>query len=190
MRRFRHPALFSAPHFGRARRAPVTVVALAQPASRLSSIGRLFGVGALAAAVFAASSAIGAMGAEGGPGVPVRAGAEAAPKTSGHWVDSWVSMPQLTEPNNMPPPPFTQNNLVLADATLRQTIRASVGSKQMRLRFSNAFGGAALPITRVSVALPAGGQAGVSAIQPGTTQPVTFHGRSSVVIPVGAQMVS
>jgi lysophospholipase L1-like esterase len=60
----------------------------------------------------------------------------------------------------------------------------------MRLRLSNAFGGAALPVTAVSVALPAGGQAGVSAIRPGTAQPVTFNGRSSMVIPVGAQMVS
>jgi lysophospholipase L1-like esterase len=108
----------------------------------------------------------------------------------GHWVDTWVSMPQLTEPANMPPAPFTQNNLVLANSTLRQTIHASVGGQQMRLRFSNAFGGTALPITAASVALPLGGQAGVSAIQPGTSQPITFHGQSSVVIPVGAQMVS
>ena len=25
---------------------------------------------------------------------------------SKHWVDTWVSMPQLTEPANLPPPPF------------------------------------------------------------------------------------
>ena len=24
----------------------------------------------------------------------------------GHWVDTWVSMPQLTEPANLPPAPF------------------------------------------------------------------------------------
>jgi lysophospholipase L1-like esterase len=119
-----------------------------------------------------------------------------AARTSGgghpasHWVDTWVSMPQLTEPGNMPPPPFTQNNLVFADSTVRQTFHSSVAGQQIRLRFSNAFGGTDLPITAVSVALPAGGQAGVSAIQPGTSHPVTFHGRSSVDIPVGAQVVS
>lgn len=109
---------------------------------------------------------------------------------NGHWVDSWVSMPQLTEPGNLPPAPFLQENLVFADSTLRQTIHTSVGGQQMRLRFSNAFGGAALPITAASVALPAGGQAGVSAIQPGTSRPITFDGRASVSIPVGAQIVS
>jgi lysophospholipase L1-like esterase len=105
-------------------------------------------------------------------------------------VGTWASMPQLTEPANLPPAPFTQDNLVLADSTVRQTVHTSVGGGRMRLRFSNAFGGAALPITRVSVALPAGGQAGVSAIQPGTARPVTFFGRLSVVVPVGAQVVS
>jgi lysophospholipase L1-like esterase len=99
-------------------------------------------------------------------------------------------MPQLTEESNMPPPPFTQENLVLADSTLRQTVHVSTGGDEVRLRFSNAFGGAALPITAVSVALPLGGQAGVSAIEPGSSQPVTFSGNSSVVVPVGAQMVS
>ena len=108
----------------------------------------------------------------------------------GHWVDTWVSMPQLTEPGNLPPPPFTGTNVVLADSTVRQTVRISVGGQHLRLRISNAFGGAALPITAVSVALPAGGQAGVSAIEPGSTRAVTFHGRPSAVIPVGAQLVS
>jgi lysophospholipase L1-like esterase len=99
-------------------------------------------------------------------------------------------MPQLTEPENLPPAPFTRGNLVLADSTVRQTIHTSVGGNETRLRFSNAFGGTALPITRVSVAHPVDGRAGVSAIRPGTSRPVTFHRRPSVVIPVGAQMVS
>ena len=111
-------------------------------------------------------------------------------ETHGRWVSTWTAMPQLTEPANLPPAPFTQANAVLVDSTLRQTIRVSVAGPQLRLRFSNAFGGADLPITAVSLALPAGGQAGVSAIQPGSTRPVTFNGRPSVRIPVGAQMVS
>lgn len=149
--------------------------------SRRSAILSLVVVGVLTSAVGVASHAIGAAG----PGESAN-----PPGSPGHWVNTWVSMPQLTEPHNMPPPPFTEDGLVLADSTLRQTIRMSVGGHQMRLRFSNAFGGAALPITAVSVALPAGGQAGVSAIEPGTARPVTFHGKPSVVVPVGAQMVS
>lgn len=27
---------------------------------------------------------------------------------NGHWVDTWVSMPQLTEPANLPPAPFVR----------------------------------------------------------------------------------
>jgi lysophospholipase L1-like esterase len=106
------------------------------------------------------------------------------------WVHTWTSMPQLTEPGNMPPAPFTGTGVVFADTTLRQTVHATIGGSRLRVRFSNAFGGAALPITAVSVALPAGGQAGVSAIVPGSGRPVTFGGRPSVVVPVGAQVVS
>ena len=107
-----------------------------------------------------------------------------------HWVDTWVSMPQLTEPGNMPPAPFTQPDRVLADTTLRQTIHISIGGRELRLRFSNAFGGTDLPITAVTVALPADGQAGVSAIQPGSSRPIAFDGQPGVDIPVGSQAVS
>lgn len=113
-----------------------------------------------------------------------------SPAVGGRWVHTWVSMPQLTEPGDLPPAPFRRDNLVLADATLRQTIRSSVGGRRLRLRVSNAFGGAALPITAMTVARPADGRAGVSAIQPGSARPVTFNGRSAVVVPVGALMVA
>jgi lysophospholipase L1-like esterase len=95
-------------------------------------------------------------------------------------------MPQLTEPRNLPPAPFTQ----FLDTTLRQTIRVTIAGERMRLRLSNVFGDEPLPITAVSVALPAGGQAGVSGIQAGSSRPVTFTGQSCVVLPPGAQMLS
>jgi lysophospholipase L1-like esterase len=99
-------------------------------------------------------------------------------------------MPQLTEPNNLPPAPFTGPDSVLVDTTLRQTVHTSVAGRAVRLRFSNAFGGAPLPITAVSVARPAGGRAGVAAIEPGSSRPVTFSGRPSITVPIGAQAVS
>ncbi|ONI84677.1 SGNH hydrolase [Saccharothrix sp. ALI-22-I] len=108
----------------------------------------------------------------------------------GRWVHTWVSSPQQTNPADMPPAPFTRDGSVLADATLRQTVHTSIGGDRLRLRFSNVFGGAALPITAVSVALPVDGRAGVSAIEPGSVHPITFHGRSAVVVPVGTQVVS
>ena len=123
------------------------------------------------------------------PAVKISAAANAN-ADAGHWVGTWAAAPQLTEPSNMPPPPFTQDNLVFADSTVRQSIHVTAGGRLIRLRFSNAYGGTDLPITSVSVALPAGGQAGVSAIEPGTAHPVTFDGRTAIDIPVGAQLVS
>jgi lysophospholipase L1-like esterase len=113
-----------------------------------------------------------------------------APVRAGHWVHTWTSMPQLTEPANLPPAPFTQPDRVLADATLRQTIHVSVGGRQLRLRFSNAFGTTPLPITEVQIARPVGGAAGVGAIVPGSARRVTFDDAPSVVIPTGSQAVS
>lgn len=106
------------------------------------------------------------------------------------WLHTWVSMPQLTEPGNLPPAPFTGDGVVLADTTLRQTVHTSVAGSSLRLRFSNAFGGAVLPITGVTVAWPLDGAAGVAAIRPGSARPVTFSGREGASVPVGAQVVS
>ena len=149
---------------------------------RRSSILSLFAAAAVTAAVV--TPALGA-GDGHGPGSSPAPG-----ERNARWVSTWTSMPQLTEPGNMPPAPFTQDGSVLDDATLRQTVHVSTGGEHIRLRFSNAFGGTALPITKVSVALPLDGGAGVSAVKAGTTRSVTFQGRSSVSVPVGAQAVS
>jgi lysophospholipase L1-like esterase len=103
-----------------------------------------------------------------------------APDRDGHWVGTWASAPQLTEPNNMPPPPG------LADATLRQIVHVSIGGNQLRVQFSNAFGTAPLTITSAHVARAAGD----SAIRPDSDRALTFHGKSSVTIPPGAPIVS
>ncbi|MEU2623130.1 SGNH/GDSL hydrolase family protein [Streptomyces sp. NPDC007157] len=107
-----------------------------------------------------------------------------------HWVNTWTGMPQLTEPGNLPPAPFTGERSVLVDTTLRQTVRVTTGGHRLRLRFSNAYGDTPLPLTSVTVALPQDGRAGVRAIVPGSLHPVTFSGRTATVVPVGAQVVS
>ena len=129
----------------------------------------------------------------GGAAVPAAllgAGPAAAAGRGRRWMHTWVAMPQLTEPGNLPPAPFTGTSSVLVDTTLRQTVHVTVAGSRLRVRFSNAFGGAALPLTSAAVALPAGGKAGVSAIVPESSRPLTFGGRSSVVVPVGANVVS
>ncbi|KAG6855571.1 hypothetical protein H0H87_000831 [Tephrocybe sp. NHM501043] len=106
------------------------------------------------------------------------------------WVDTWGSMPQLTEPGNLPPAPFNATDLVFQNSTIRQTVRTSIGSDWLRIRISNAFGGSDLPITAVSLAFPANGTAGVSAIQSDSSKAVTFSGNSAFSVPNGAQVVS
>jgi lysophospholipase L1-like esterase len=98
----------------------------------------------------------------------------------GSWVGTWSAAPQLTEPVNMPPEPG------LADSTLRQVIRVSLGGKRLRVRFSNAFGAKPLTIFSAQVAASAGGHA----VKPGGSKPLSFAGRSSVTIPSGAPMIS
>lgn len=61
----------------------------------------------------------------------------------------------------------------------------SIGAERIRIRISNTFGGSALPITAASLALPTGGQAGVSGIDTKTLRGLTFNGASSVTIPQG-----
>ncbi|MGH3415407.1 MAG: SGNH/GDSL hydrolase family protein, partial [Actinocrinis sp.] len=151
--------------------------------ARRLTMRKLLAVGALVAA--AAGTSVTAALAHGG-----RSGDGPSAHENAHWVDTWVSMPQLTETSNLPPAPFTAANMEFADSTLRQTVHISVGGQFFRLRISNAFGGAALPITGASIALPAGGAAGVSAIQPGSVRELTFDGNGSVTIPNGSQAVS
>jgi lysophospholipase L1-like esterase len=109
---------------------------------------------------------------------------------SGRLVAIWAAAPQPAEPPDLPPPPFTRDGLVLPDSTLRQTIRVSAGAQRVRLRLSNAYGGTDLCVASVYLARPAGGRAGVSGIEPGTSRALTFAGRPGVVVPAGAQAVS
>ncbi|MGW0480554.1 SGNH/GDSL hydrolase family protein [Nonomuraea sp. NPDC003214] len=106
------------------------------------------------------------------------------------WVTTWASAPQLTEPGDLPPAPYTRDGLTLAGSTLRQTVRVSAGGPRIRLRLSNAFGGAPLRLTHVLLALPRDGRSGERAVRPGTSRPVTFHGRTPAVVPPGAHVVS
>lgn len=101
-----------------------------------------------------------------------------------HWVTTWGCAPQLTEPGNLPPVP-------LAHSTLRQFVRNSIAGKQVRVRFSNAFGTNDVNIHTAHVALAAAaGSAGNGDIDPATDTKLTFRGASAVVIPRGEVVYS
>ena len=72
------------------------------------------------------------------------------------------------------------------DQTLRQIVHTSIGGTEARVRISNLFGDAPLTIQDVHVALSSGG----SAITTASDRPVTFQGKSSVVIPAGETVAS
>jgi len=102
----------------------------------------------------------------------------------GHWVTTWGTAPQLTEPGNLPPVP-------LANSTLRQFVRTSIGGKQLRVRFSNAYGTNSVNINAARIALaPATASASNGDIHPATDKGLTFRGAPGVVIPRGEVVYS
>jgi hypothetical protein len=83
-----------------------------------------------------------------------------------------------------------QTGAVFANSTIRQTLFLTAQASQIRLKFSNVFGGSNLPITAVTVALPINQTAGIHQIQPSTLQTITFSGKPGISIPNGALAVS
>jgi lysophospholipase L1-like esterase len=88
------------------------------------------------------------------------------------WVTTWGCGPQLTEPNNMPPPPGLTSN------TLRQFVHASIGGKKVRLQVSNAFGREPVEIVGAWLAVSAGD----GAIKPKTSKALTFNGAAAITL--------
>ena len=100
-----------------------------------------------------------------------------------HWVGTWAASPQM--------PPAEAEGQDSSDAgfsnqTVRMIARVSIGGEELRVRFSNAFGSAAVTLGDAHVAL-AGKNA---AILPGTDRKLTFSGRPSFRIPPGATVLS
>jgi len=102
----------------------------------------------------------------------------------GHWVTTWGCGPQLTEPGNLPPAP-------MANSTLRQFVRVTVGGNLLRVRLSNAYGTNSVTMNSVHVALSAGlGSAGNGDINVATDRALTFRGAPSISLPPGEVVLS
>ncbi|KAI9037137.1 SGNH/GDSL hydrolase family protein [Aspergillus affinis] len=98
-------------------------------------------------------------------------------------------MPQLTEPNNLPPQPFNAT-YKFQNTTLRQTIRINYPATRIRLRISNAFGTGDLPISKVAISRTKNDTLGVHEILSDTTEGILFSGNPDIIIPNGALAVS
>lgn len=92
-----------------------------------------------------------------------------------HWVGSWGADPAF------PSGPEINNQ------TIRQVMRLSLGGHAIRIRLTNEMGSAALVIGAAHLARP-GAKPGT--IDTASDHVLTFGGRTSVTIPVGAPAIS
>jgi lysophospholipase L1-like esterase len=96
------------------------------------------------------------------------------------WIATWAASPQPSAPDPQ------ESLLNIEDQTVRERVRVSIAGAQICLRLSNEYGSAPLLIGSATVAVPNDS----TSIRPGTIQAVTFGGRNSVTIPVGAPVLS
>ncbi|TWI49809.1 lysophospholipase L1-like esterase [Pseudoduganella flava] len=101
----------------------------------------------------------------------------AANASEDQWVGTWGAAPADAAPARMQ---------TFDDQTVRLIVHTSVKGSQVRIRLSNELGTTPLKIGAAHVALRAAG----ADVVPGTDRPLTFGGRTAVVIPPGAPMLS
>jgi lysophospholipase L1-like esterase len=100
------------------------------------------------------------------------------------WIGTWTASVQpVWEPDFAVPTNIPRN---LWNQTIRQTVRASIGGKQVRVVFSNEYGTQPLLIGAAHVALADKG----AAIVAGSDRKLTFGGKDSIEIPPGAPAIS
>lgn len=54
-----------------------------------------------------------------------------------HWVPTWVSMPQLVEPNNLPPAPFVRSSPLQCREGVDATLSRALKKKNMDVSEAN-----------------------------------------------------
>lgn len=109
----------------------------------------------------------------------ILAGCPAYAKKS-KWVGTWGTSPQLTETHNNPPDPGLANN------SIRQIVRVSIGGEEIRLHFSNEFSKNPIFMNGVYIAVSTGG----SSIDISTSKELTFNGEKKCTIEAGAAVSS
>ncbi len=100
-----------------------------------------------------------------------------------HWVGTWATA--LVEQAAIPGVPETQGPSV-ANQTLRQIVRVSLGGDRVRVVLSNAFGTMPLEVGAAQIAR----RAKNAAIVGSSRRALTFGGRDSATIPAGAVIFS
>lgn len=101
--------------------------------------------------------------------------------TAGHWVSAWSTA--VHKPIAFP---GTPGPLTLSHQTIREVVRPTIGGNFLRVQLSNEFGTTPLMLGGVHIALAREDGSLVA----GSDRPLTFDGKSTVEIPVGAPMLS
>ncbi|HUE89973.1 MAG TPA: GDSL-type esterase/lipase family protein [Vicinamibacterales bacterium] len=131
-----------------------------------------------------------AAGALGGPSAQTTP----TPSASGRWVTTWATAQQLAPTRvafggrEQPPPPPAHARIpaTLADQTIRMIARLSIGGRRVRIRLSNALEKTPLQLGAAHVAIRSSGPSTV----PASDRPLTFGGRSSIIVPPGVVVLS
>ncbi len=110
--------------------------------------------------------------------------ADAATAGGDSWITTWAATPAPRWGSEVPAPYGVPETL--EGQTIRQVARISVGGSKVRVVLSNEFGSEPLTIGAGSVALAGGNGALAGA---GAAR-LTWGGRSSVVVPPGAPIIS
>ena len=97
------------------------------------------------------------------------------------WVATWSTAPYAAE-NNTPPSPYLANN------TLRQIVRVSIGGDTLRVKFSNRT--CSTPVTMNSVNIAVSTDASKSLIETSTKKQLTFNGKTSVTMNAYSEVTS
>jgi len=100
------------------------------------------------------------------------------------WIATWIASPEARWNGDFPLPTNLPHQLW--DQTVRQVARIGIGGSRVRILLSNAYGTRPLKIGAADIAL-SGKDA---SIVPGSNRVLTFDGKTSVVIPPGAPMLS
>lgn len=108
-------------------------------------------------------------------------GEEVSEEESDKWVGTWSTAPYAAG-NNTPPSPYLANN------TLRQIVRVSIGGDTLRIKFSNKT--SPTPVTMNSVNIAVSADASTSVIDPSTVKLLTFNGNASVTMNAYSEVTS
>lgn len=101
--------------------------------------------------------------------------------SSKKWVGTWSAAPYAAG-TNTPPSPYLANN------TLRQIIRVSIGGDTLRVKFSNGTGTSPVTINSVNIAVSPDGTK--SAVNASTIKQLKFGGNASVTMAAGTTATS